>query len=313
MNKNAPRLLLHPRLKFFLRRSALVRRLLLPRLVRAHHLATFGHPLNMRHPRAFTEKLTRAKLFPIAEKLAPFADKYSVRRYIADVAGEQHLVPLLAVADRAADIDWGKLPTAFVLKTTHGSGWNVIVRDKSAVNLAAIGATLDGWMGKSYFLTTLEPQYARVPPRIVAEAFLGPPSEDPVDYKFHCFGSEPRIIQVDSDRTRAHTRILLDPRWKPLNVRYGTPPVPDTLPSPPSRLAEMLALARRLAAPFPYVRVDLYAVADRIFFGELTFTPANGALFFDPPEFDLTLGESLDLAACTRSMPVVEKYYAAYP
>lgn len=313
MKRIAPRLALDPRLKFFLRRSALLRRLLLPRLIRARYLAVFGRPLNTRHPRAFTEKLACAKLSPLFEKLAPFADKYSVRRYVASVAGETVLVPLLAVADRAAELDWEKLPPAFVLKATHGSAWNVIVRDKAAANPAAIRATLDGWLRKSYSARTMEPQYARIRPRIIAETYLGHPSEDPVDYKFHCFGGEPRLIHVVGDRSRAPTWAFLDPEWHMLDVRDGDTPPPDSPPPPPRRLRDMFDLARRLSAPFPYVRVDLYAIEDRLYFGELTFTPANGEIFFDPPDFDLTLGAHFDLSAFSRPIPMVEKFFAAYP
>ena len=45
-------------------------------------------------------------------------------------------------------------------------------------------------------------------------------------------------------------------------------------PPAPERIASMAAAARALAAPFEFVRVDLYDGADGIYFGELTFTPA---------------------------------------
>jgi hypothetical protein len=44
------------------------------------------------------------------------------------------------------------------------------------------------------------------------------------------------------------------------------------------------------------VRVDLYCTGERIYFGELTFTPASGKIVYEPSAFDLELGRMLDLS-----------------
>ena len=54
-----------------------------------------------------------------------------------------------------------------------------------------------------------------------------------------------------------------------------------------------MSLAERLAEPFNFVRVDLYEVDNKIFFGELTFTPGDGLNIRIPYDEDLRLGELL--------------------
>jgi hypothetical protein len=223
------RLFLNPQLKYLLCRSRLLRKLLVPGLVARQHAAYYGRPLSRANPRTLSEKINWAKAWGDVERYAPFADKYQVRDYIAAVAGETHLVPLLAVAGRSADLDWEALPSAFVLKATHGSGWNIIVREKAAADRAAICAQLDHWLSKSYFARSLESQYAPLTPRIIAEAYLGDPRETPVDYKINCALGVPLLIQADYNRHTHHTRAILDLDWRLLPMQDGVP-IPDETP-----------------------------------------------------------------------------------
>lgn len=297
------RLFLNPRLKYLLCRSRLLRKLVVPRLVARHHAAYYGRPLPRDNPLTLSEKINWAKAWGDVERYAPFADKYQVRHYIASVAGENHLVPLLAVADRAADLDWDLLPAAFVLKTTHGSGWNIIVRDKASADRAAISARLDAWLSKSYFALGLESQYAPVKPRIIAEVYLGDPHETPPDYKINCALGVPLLIQADYNRHTRHTRAILDLDWRMLPMRDGCTSPAETPPRP-ANLSALLDLAGRLSRPFPFVRVDCYAVDDRIYVGELTFAPGNGFFMMDPPDTDLIMGRGIDVTAYRRPLSV---------
>lgn len=292
---------LHPTLKHLLR-LAPVRRIFLARLVSAQFVERFGRPLDYRNPATFTEKINWAKVHGRLERLAPFVDKHRVRRHIAATVGPDLLAPQLAVASGSAGLDWDALPPSFVLKASHGSGWNILVPDKTAADRAAIGRRLDEWMRKRFFFYGLETQYLPIPPRIVAEEFIGDPASAPADHKIHCVGGEPRYIQTDFDRFGRHTQSLHDLHWRRLRVRLQHAPA-DFDPPRPAALDRMLDIARRLSAPFPYVRVDLYDVDGRVYFGELTFTPNTGMTLFDPPEFDLELGRDIDLAGYARRIP----------
>ncbi|MBC8008702.1 MAG: hypothetical protein H7067_01235 [Burkholderiales bacterium] len=287
---------LNPQLKYLLRHSRLLRRLLVPRLVCRHYAAYYRRPLSRDRPRSMADIINWAKAWGDLERYAPFADKYQVRHYIKAVAGESHLVPLLAVVERAADLNWDALPSAFVLKTNHGSGWNVLVPDKASADRAAINARLDHWLSQSFFLHSLESQYARIKPCIIAEAYIGNPQTIPSDYKITCARGVPLHIQADYDRTDRHTRAFLDIDWHLMKVRDGCQS-PEVAPPRPTGLARMLDLAAKLSRPFPFVRVDFYEDDGHVYVGELTFTPASGLYFVDPPEFDLVFGHGVDVTA----------------
>lgn len=302
-SKDRGRLHLKPQLKYLLRHSRLLRRLLVPRLVCRHHAAYYGRPLPRNNPRTMSEIINWAKAWGGLDRYAPFADKYQVRHYIKAIGGEAHLVPLLAVVDRAADLNWDALPPAFVLKTNHGSGWNVLVPDKDSADRPAINARLDHWLSESFFLNSLESQYAPIRPRIIAEAYVGDPKTLPVDYKISCAKGAPLHIQADYDRTGRHTRAFLDLDWRLLEGKDDCHS-PATPPPLPAGLATMLDLAARLSRPFPFVRVDFYEDDGKVYVGELTFTPASGIYLVDPPEFDLVLGQGIDFTGYRRPLEI---------
>ena len=58
---------------------------------------------------------------------------------------------------------------------------------------------------------------------------------------------------------------------------------------------EAFECAERLSKGFPFVRVDLYIVGKKIYFGELTFTPSAGMDEERLKTTDLILGEMLKL------------------
>ena len=59
----------------------------------------------------------------------------------------------------------------------------------------------------------------------------------------------------------------------------------------------MALLAEKIAKNFPFVRVDLYNIQGKIYFGEMTFTPAKGTLILDDDKADFEMGEWLDITA----------------
>lgn len=81
-----------------------------------------GKKLNLNKPVTFNEKIQWLKLHSDNARKAVMVDKYLVRKYIADKIGEEYLIPLLAVYDRAEEIDVDQLPEKFVIKCTHDSG-----------------------------------------------------------------------------------------------------------------------------------------------------------------------------------------------
>lgn len=249
-------------------------------------------------PRSFNEKILSKKLFDRHPLRPRVADKYAVRCYVHERLGpkeaEDILVPVHQVVDRVEDLSFSSLPDAYVVKATHGSGWNVIVRENETPDPGRIREQCRRWLASTYGQDRLEWVYARIEPRLLVEQMLvTDEGEIPADVKFFVMNGSVELIQVDTDRFQGHERTLYRPDWTPLDVELEHPRGPVT--EPPENLDRMRHLAKQLADPFDFIRVDLYEVESSVFFGELTSFPGSGFERFDPPSFDLELGERWEI------------------
>ena len=261
-----------------------------------------GYPLRLIKPETFNEKLQWLKLFGDIPPLVTLAsDKYRVKEHVADTIGAEHVIPLLGVWDRPEDIDFSALPDAFVLKVNHGSDQNIIVRDKSAADLQSIRQRLADWLrpeaNRYYF--SFEPSYRDISPKIICEPYVGALAENLTCYKIFTFGGKPELLQVVfDDKTRHMTINYYDLHWNKLPLRQNHPGNDRDI-APPKGLPTMIALAKKLAKPFPhFVRVDFFAVDDTVFFSEFTFFSDNGMAAFHPPDWDKKLGDLIILKHC---------------
>lgn len=254
-----------------------------------------GEELDLANPKTFNEKIQWLKLYDSTPLKTRLADKYLVREWVAAKIGEEYLVPLLGVWDNFDEIDFDKLPKQFALKTNHGSGWNLIVRDKDMLDHAAAKKKFDGWLQKNFaFVYGLELHYMNIPAKIIAEKYME--NMDQVyDYKFMCFNGEVKFIWVDTDRFTNHHRTCFDLGWHRIPVTVG-PYVPTKFEIPcPKNFEKMKAFATILSQSFSHVRVDFYEVDGKLYFGEMTFTSTSGTDKIVPHEFDVTLGDMLVL------------------
>jgi hypothetical protein len=139
--------------------------------------------------------------------------------------------------------------------------------------------------------------YKDLTPRIVCQPLLLDAAGDvPQDYKFLCFHGKPALIQVIFDRFRRYTLNNYDTDWRLLPCRDQYPTNPQAPRDPPAAFAEMLEISRQLAKPFPFVRVDLYAPENRVYFGELSFSPGRCVTALEPESFEYAFGQLLDLS-----------------
>jgi len=287
------------------------------RQIRAHierqYRDAFGTALDLDDPRTFNEKLQWLKVYYRDRLLVTGSDKYAVRGHVREVVGEDYLIPLLGVHERAADVDFEALPSRFVLKTTNGSGTNILCTDRDRLDPDATRARLEAWLRPeaSQYHLGYEWGYRDVPPRILCEEMIADPGTLR-DYKFFCFNGEARFVYVATeygDKSSIEMDFV-DLAWRRLpyeRTSYAPHPV---VPDRPACFGEMLDVARRLAAPFPFVRVDLYETDGRVWFGELTFYPANGTGAFRDPAHDREIGDLLRLPPRT-SLP--RRLWAEWP
>lgn len=265
-------------------------------IIKYHYRKKFGRSLNIKEPKTFSEKIQWIKIYGNLDKVTKLIDKYEVRNYIGNKIGEKYLNKIYGIYTNVEEIDFDILPNKFVLKNTNGSGYNYICKDKSKVDITELRNILNSWLKSDFYQTTREIQYKNCVNRIIIEEYMEDKNGKLNDYKFFCLGGKVRIIQVDIDRFENAKRNFYDCDWNLLNLRsQGMENYNDTV-NKPEKLDEMICLAEKLAENIELLRVDFYYVDDNIYFGELTFTPANGMKPFLPEEEDLKLASYVDLS-----------------
>lgn len=258
-----------------------------------------GRKCNLKDPKRWTEKLQVYKMFYRNPLIGRCVDKFEVRSYVEEKGLKDNLVKLYGVWDKAENINFAELPNSFVLKTTDGGGGEnvVLVRDKSQLDLVELNKQFHSWQ------TTREPNAGREwaytlikKSRIIAEELLvneETPESGVEDFKILCFYGEPKYIIVDKDRYIDHRRNFYTIKWERVDITTDHEQFETPYPKP-CNFDEMLRMAHVLSEDFPFVRVDLYNLKGKIYFGELTFYPWTGYVQFTPDEFDFTLGKLLN-------------------
>lgn len=258
-----------------------------------------GYKLDLDNPRTFNEKLQWLKLYDRNPLYCKMVDKVEAKRYAAEVLGtDENIIPTLAVYNRAEDIDFDALPNQFVLKCTHDSGGIVICDDKSILNREAAIEKLRRGLNTNYFYLNREWPYKNVKPRILAEQYLKPNTEinDLRDYKFFCFNGKVKCFKIDFNRHTDHHANYYDRvgHLLPFGEKNYLPQINKSIDIP-DNLGKMINLAETLSMGKKFLRVDLYNIQGKIFFGEMTFYPASGMGKLEPEEWDLKLGEWIEL------------------
>lgn len=253
------------------------------------------------NPSLFSEKMQWMKLHYRNELMPIVGDKYSVRKYLEDKGYGYLLNDLITVYEDLNQFDPDNLPSQFVLKASHASGWNLIVKDKSKISWPIWRKHMQYWLTHDIEWNGREWHYAQMKPRIVCEKYLEDESGSLMDYKFYCFDGEPRFLQVNVGRGTTHsTQNYYDLEWNLLPFGKSQPHNPSLHVEKPACFEEMARLARELTKPFPYVRFDLYEAQGRIYFGEFTFFPCSGMPDFIPSEYDKIVGDMLTLPKANR-------------
>lgn len=255
-----------------------------------------GYFPNLKNPRSFNEKINWLKLnyYNPIEDLC--IDKYSMKKYIDAKLGKDYVVPAIGIYDDVNDIDFENLPNRFVMKvTTSGSGEGVeIIKEKNKINIDKLkykfNDLLQEWNSIYYYC--LSRGYKNIQPRILIEEYITQSNNQLYDYKFMCFNGEPKWVLACSNRGKNTIYENHDMNWDLFipSPRSAT----KTVINRPKNFNKMVEIAKELAAPFPFVRVDFYETNDKVYVGELTFTPAGGFNTYSK-EWDYKVGEWLDL------------------
>ena len=255
-----------------------------------------GYKPDIDNPKTFNEKIQWLKLYYHNSLMTKCADKYLVREYVKEKIGEEYLIPLLGVYNTPDEINFDDLPNQFVLKVNWGSGQNIIVKDKSKLNIKQTKLQLKKWLHpySNHYYNAFEWCYKDIKPKIIVEKYMKQLNNDLYDYKFLVYNGQIKNLFVVSDRFNNKYVDWYDKDYNFLNFTRGGNNSPNRIIKP-KNFDKLKLLAKKLAEDFLFVRVDFYSVEGKIYFGELTFYPGNGMEPFEPLEWDYKLGEMLEL------------------
>ena len=273
------------------------------------NLRTYGRFLDLNNPVYYGEKLRWIKLYGNLERFNKFVDKYLVREFIKNKIGEEYLTKIIGIYDNVSEIDYNLLPQKFVLKLNDGSDQNIICKDKSSLDIKKANRRLRKLFKEDYYKYTKENQYKNIKKKIICEEYLEGKSGDLVEYKLHCFSGRVGLIEVHTCRYTKKREDYFSPEWIKLDIRGKLKNSSPNMEKPVF-LDKLMELGETLAEGFEYVRVDFNAVDEKLYFSELTFTPANGNDRFRPIEMDLEFAKLIDLEKYNdniENMPFLEK------
>ena len=241
-------------------------------------------------PRTFSEKIQRTKLLNRDPRLPQRENKIVVKEFVRERLGSEWVIPTLWHGEYFPPVEQRNWPLPFVIKANNGCGWNVFIRRESDLNWARIESLAADWRRAPFGADIGEWLYGQIKPGLLVEPFIGSGPDLPVDYKLWTFGGKVRFVQVDTDRERDHKRAMFDLHWNrlPFTLQY-----PDDLRpiSKPNSLDAMIKAAEVLAENISFVRIDFYEINGKPKFGEMSFYPESGFGRFNPPEWDIKVGQ----------------------
>ena len=265
------------------------------RWLKVRYWLRFGKKPDLDNPKTFNEKLQWLKLYDRKPEYTVMVDKHGVKKYVADLIGEEYVIPTLGVWDRFEDIDFDALPDRFVLKCTHDSGGLVICKNKADLDYEAARIKITQSLKTDYYLRMgREWPYKNVKPQIIAEQYI---DDEPKDYKLFCFNGQPKMTLVCSERFSEGglKEDCFDEEWNHMELRRPKNGNSSEEIPKPRQFERMMQLAAQLSAGIPFSRIDFYEIGDTVYFGEITFFPAGGFESFEPAGWDEKLGSWIQL------------------
>lgn len=274
----------------------------LPLRIRRHimflgSMKRLGH---FRRPRTFSEKVNWRILRDRRPEITWACDKLLVKEQ-ARCHGINSAKVYWSGTNLAELVDV-ELPAHWVLKPNHRSrclyfGSGVV----TAADIDGLQEATTGWMKDLLGAGTGEWAYTQVTPCFFVEERLGDGS--PVlDYRLFTYAGDVHYVQLVHDVNRVTMsrplRRYYTGDWKPLEVRQGLElaPVLDR----PASFDAMLKVAWEIGESLDFARIDLYDVNGELYLGEVTLYPTGGLIPFQPPEFDLEMGELWTLPRLDR-------------
>lgn len=263
--------------------------------IKLEYRLKFNKRLNLNNPKTYNEKLQWLKLNDRKKIYTTMVDKYEAKNYVANIIGEEHIIPTIDVYDNFEEIDFDSLPNRFVIKPTHTSGNVFVCKDKNTIDYKKLKKEVNQWIKRRYYNNHREWPYKNIKPKIIIEKYMVDESGTELkDYKFFCFNGEPKMLFVAVDRPFDTKFNFYDMNFKKLPFMQHYNNFEKTIEKPKG-FEKMIELSRKLSKDIPHVRVDFYDINGKVYFGELTFYHFGGLEKFEPGDWDKKIGDMLQL------------------
>lgn len=256
-----------------------------------------GLNIDLTNPKTIQDKLTWLNIYDTDSMKCFCADKIKVHEYCKEKLGKDICIPIIKVYNKPEEINFDELPNKFVAKCNHGSGMNIIVKDKSKINKKEIISKLNTWLGRDFtFQNGFEAHYHDIERKCFVETFMDDGNVTLYDYKFWCFNGEPKFYTINDGYGHSKWMYFYDMNQNKLSyMRTDFQGHPTTNVRQPSKFNEMVEYAKKLSEPFKFVRVDFYEIDGTVYLGELTFTPGANYFRYKNHEDEIKLGNMLKL------------------
>lgn len=248
--------------------------------VQLYYFFKYKRFLNLKEPKTLHEKLQYLKLYDHKPFHTQLVDKYLVKNIVAKIIGDEYIIPTLGCWDRVEDIDYMSLPEKFVLKCNHNSASLFVCTDKKLIDVERINSEFRKALNQNYYYISREIAYRDVDRKIIAEKYISNTDGSPLaDYKFYCYGGQPQYFMYSLGEAEHNVRNhKFDMNCNSIDYLFKKIPKIDVSTIKlPENFPEMKKIVEKLCANFQHVRIDLYNVDGKIYFGEITLN-TNGGL-----------------------------------
>ena len=257
----------------------------------------FGIGYNIDNPITIQDKLNWLKIYDSTPLKTKCADKIRLREYCKEKIGKDICVPIIKIYNSTKDIIWDELPNQFVLKCNHGSGMNIIVKDKAKLNIKEAERKLNDFMNVNFaFKVAYEMHYNDIEHKIFAEQYIEDEKQQTslLDYKFWCFNGIPKFLTVNDGHGHGNMKFL-NMDFEILDMERTDFKTMEQNIDKPYTFSKMVEYATILSKDFKFVRADFYEVNKQLFLGELTFIPGAALFKYKNPTTNKMVGDMLDI------------------
>lgn len=260
-----------------------------------------GRTLNLENPRTFSEMMQWVKLYYHDPEMTRCVDKVTFKDYIREKLGENYTARIYEVWEAPEEVDLKNIPEQCAVKSNCCSdGVNILlVPDKSKIDVNKMEKEIkENWFDRRKLHTnSFANYYYDVKPKVYVEEFL----KESDDYDVLCFHGEPKFIYTKTEhfndginREVGYPVSFYTTDWKYIDAKYKGYPTREDIKKP-VHLEEMLEVSRKLSKDFPFVRVDFFENAGKLYVAEMSFTAWAGLRPYEPESLDDEMGRWLDI------------------